>query len=418
MDAPGYTLHPGVFVSGPDDVDQVVVGVFRAPRSYTGEDTVEVSGHGSPVVMERIVRDLVNAGCRLAEPGEFTRRAYLNGKLDLAQADSVAALIAARSEAASRVAIRQLEGTLSARVTTARDELVTALALLEATIDFPEQDLEPVDLSAVRRHLDTGLHDVRALIDASERGRAVAEQVTVALVGVPNVGKSSLFNALLRRDRAIVHPAPGTTRDLVDAEFILDGVAIRLVDTAGLTTSDDRVEAEGVRRSRRIVDEADLVLFVLDATRADLNGEERELLETLDLRRVVAVFNKVDLVSDVAGLPATLAADTEHPLDTVPVSATAGTGLAALESAIRVVSGRDVADNADVVIAGEWQRERMLAASRALSDASRLLDADDPPLELVAEEFRTSINGLGALLGLRVGEELLDVIFGAFCIGK
>lgn len=405
----GNTLHVGwVFDGDESPLDEVVVGLFRAPSSYTGEDVVEVTTHGNPLLVARIVEAFQAIGVRMAEPGEFTRRAFLNGKLDLSQAEAVAALIHARSEVAARAALRQLGGELSSSVRRERERLLHVLARLEARLDFPDQDLEAFDAEGERPTLLEAAAALARLVDRSRRGRRLAEAGTVAIVGRPNVGKSSLFNALVGRDRAIVHDRPGTTRDAVDFEVVLGGVSLRLVDTAGLTETRDDVEAEGVRRSRQAIEHADMVLLVLDATAETLTDAEATLGRG---DRALVVANKVDLgwrlrPTDALGGSSILG-----------VSALRGDGLKELEDSL----GRSVGEGdarEDVLVVGLRQERALERSAAAAAEAERLMRAESPPLEIVAEELRNAANALGEITGERVGDDLLDVLFSEFCIGK
>jgi len=396
------------------ELDQVVVTAYPAHGSPTGEALVEVSLHGSPVLTDAVVDDLLAAGARAAEPGEFTRRAFLNGKLDLAQAEAVATLIDARSRTAARAALRQLEGGLSRRVHEVRGALVDLLARLEAVIDFPEEDLAAPEHTTLRASLAEAAERLARLREGVRRGRPWAERTAVILAGRPNVGKSSLFNAILGRDRSIVHPRPGTTRDVVDAELVLGDLPIRLVDTAGLRVSPEEVEAEGVRRTRDALASGDVQVVILDGTETALHPEELELLAEGGFDapggngpRRIGVVNKSDLPG---ALPV--------PRGFLRVSAHTGEGLPALETAIREGILGDSEDTGDRWVAGPRQAGHLAAAADALARAGSLVASHPEAAELVAEELRASIQALDAITGARAGDEVLDVIFSTFCIGK
>jgi len=411
IEARGHTLHTGHLKDvGGANIDEVVAAVYRAPHSYTGEDVVEISCHGNPVIVEQVLASLVGDGVRLAEPGEFTRRAYLNGRIDLAQAEAVSTLIAARTGTAARAALRQLHGDLSDRVGSARGELVGALATLEATIDFPDEDLSAIDAAALRGILARVADSIAALHRAAQRGRPLAETTTVVIAGAPNVGKSSIFNALLGRSRSIVHPEPGTTRDVVDAELVVGQVPVRLVDTAGLTETGDAVEAEGIRRSRTEQQTGDHILIVLDAAQPEASAGERALLDEVDPERTVIAVNKIDLGRRLA------LSDPGPPW--VEVSARTGVGLDELTRRLEasILGGPD--DPGDVLVTGLRQERALGDAATATAAAVTLLETQPDALELVAEEPRGAANALGLITGERVGEDLLDVIFSEFCIGK
>ncbi len=402
-------LHVGrLFDADGEAIDEVVVGLFRAPHSYTGEDVVEISCHGNPIVVSQLLDLFVTAGVRPAEPGEFTRRAFMNGRLDLSQAEAVGTLIEARTEAAARAAMRQLGGEMAAVMGRPRRRLLETLAVLEAQIDFPDENLTAPNRSSIVDSLSVVIGDLEALRESARRGRALARATTVVIAGRPNVGKSSLFNALLRRDRSIVHESPGTTRDVVDAEVVIGNLPVRLVDTAGLVSARDAVEAEGVRRSRRELASGDRVLLVADATARSLGDDEWELVEAVGGSGIVLVANKSDLGKILVG-----------PKGRVVhfVSALRGEGLEALENAVRlsILEGRG--EPSDGLVVGLRQEGAMEKAVRAAREGRRLL-VEDGGLELVAEELRGSVQALGEITGENAGEDLLDLIFSEFCVGK
>ena len=384
----------------------MVVTVHRSPRSYTGDDVVEISTHGSKPVVDAAVDALLAAGARAAEPGEFTRRAFESGKLDLAQAEAVIALIDARSATAARAAHRQLAGALSGEVGEVRGQLLALLAQVDAVVDFPEDELDPLEPDALRSELDAALDRVRELERSAERGRAWSDQHTVVLVGHPNVGKSSLFNALLGRDRAIVHDRPGTTRDAVDATLSIRDLPIRLVDTAGITETADGVEAEGIRRGEAMTADADLVIIVIDSSASCLSDTESLWLRGRAPDRSLVVLNKSDLP---VGERMVSVVERGHR-----VSTRTGEGVRTLENEIAERLIGDCGDG-DRLVLGQRQlacvRESLAALER-----SRVVDPSQP--ELVAEELRAAANALGAITGERIGVDLLDLIFGEFCIGK
>ena len=385
-------------------VDEGFCTVMRAPRSSTGEDVVEISCHGSPVVLRRVLRLLTASGVRLAEPGEFTRRAYLNGRLDLAQAEAVAALISARTERAAALAARSMAGGWSERLESIRQRALDVVAGLEVALDFPD---EAVGLGARdAAKLVTGLVDeVTRLLTAAHDGRLIYDGLTAVIVGAPNVGKSSLLNRLVQSDRAIVSPTPGTTRDLVDGVLTIAGVSVRLVDTAGLSPTDDPIEAEGMRRTRRAAQEGDLTLFVVDGHRPLMDAAA----ELAAGPKTLLVINKSDLPQD-----ASLA-----DVSGIRVSALTGDGVEQLLGAIgawiedRLVSDADEGG----LVASVRQIEALEALRDALSRAEAALLADTP-LEAVLVDLREALRLAGSVVGTDVSELVLDRIFATFCIGK
>ncbi len=382
-------------------LDDALCSVMRAPRSYTGEDVVELSCHGSPVLLRLVVERLCAQGARLAVPGEFTRRAFVNGRLDLSQAEAVALLISARTERAVVLAARGVAGELGRRLRGLRERLLDLVAGLEVTLDFPEDGvgIEPAAAAAAVRSL---VAEVAALRECARRGRVVHDGLSVALVGAPNAGKSSLLNALLGRERAIVSPIAGTTRDVIEATIDLAGVPIRLLDTAGIGTPRDAVEAEGIRRSRAAIEESDLLLVVVDGHQSPPRAV---LEETADRPRIV-VRSKSDLPP--------------HPSATgvgnaVEVSALTGVGLDLLAERIRATVATR-ADGGGQLMASLHQSEGLDAIERALAGAARSLE--DSPVEVALVDFRDALKEVSALVGLEVGDAILDRIFATFCLGK
>jgi tRNA modification GTPase len=374
---------------------------MRSPRSYTGEDVVELSCHGSPALLRVVIERLCAAGARLAAPGEFTRRAFLNGRLDLAQAEAVAMLISARTERAVVLAARGVAGELGRRLRSLREQLLDLVAGLEVTLDFPEDGVGAEPEAAVAA-IQALVAEVSGLCEGARRGRLVHDGVTVALVGAPNAGKSSLLNALVGRERAIVSPMAGTTRDVIEATIELRGIPIRLLDTAGIGIPRDAVEAEGIRRSRVAMQDSDLLLVVIDGTRP---LPDAVLEETLARPRIL-VRAKSDLGADTA----MIAID-----DAVTVSSLTGAGLDVLTERI----ARTVATRTDVggeLVASLRQLEGLAALERALTDAERSLK--EAPIEVALVDFRQALAEVSSLLGLEVGDAVLDRIFETFCLGK
>jgi tRNA modification GTPase len=392
-------------------LDEVLAVVMRAPHSYTGEDVVEVHCHGGSQILRSVLDLFLAAGARLARPGEFTERAFLNGRLDLAQAEAVAALIGARSEQAARVALGQLEGRLSRQLLKFTEELRELLALLEAHIDFPDDDLGCLDRQALTARSATVRREMSELLRTFDTGRALREGVTVLILGRPNVGKSSLLNALLGEARAIVTEVPGTTRDTVEEQLVLGGLPLRLIDTAGVRETADPIEQEGVRRAREKAAAADLVLLVIDGSRP-LTAEDRMAMSLAPPERTILVRNKSDLPSVAVAEPLG-----QFSCQAV-VSVRQGAGLAALRVAVVAHfcgGGREA--GAGVVLTERRHRD---ALSGALAALERFLvaQADGEPLECLAIEVRESLAALGQITGETTPDAILEQIFSRFCIGK
>ena len=435
--SPGYRLKRGEFA----DVDDVLVGIFRAPHSYTGEDAAEIYCHASPYIVSRILDLFCEKGCRLAEPGEFTRRAFLNGKMDLAQAEAVADVIAAQSEAQLRVAGQQLRGGYSRELREIRASLVELSALVELELDFSEEDVEFADRGRLRELLDTATKRCRTLCDSFRAGNAIRNGVPVAIAGAPNSGKSTLLNALLSDDRAIVSPIPGTTRDTVEEVCVVGGTLLRFIDTAGLRESDDTIERMGIERSRAKIREAYVVLGVLDAT---LPAEEL-LAQACELeswmsggeQKLVLLLNKLDVAGGagaVAGsddLVEPAESANKNVIDVnnfvslinnkginaivLEISAKTGLGLEKLRECLSRICSPD-SEN-ELLVTNARHAEALRVSADALGKVAAGLDLQ-LPTDLLAEDLRDAISSLGSITGEISSDEVLGEIFGRFCIGK
>jgi tRNA modification GTPase len=389
-------------------IDEALVTFFHSPHSYTGEDLVEIAAHGSPVVLELLVRRALELGARLAAPGEFTQRAFLSGRLDLTQAEAVRDLIEAQTLTQARLAASQLGGALSHRVGPVKQGLVELVALLEAGIDFAEDDVDITPEAEIARRIEVLLPPLTALEASFSRGRVVRDGLTLAIVGRPNAGKSSLFNRLVERERAIVTASPGTTRDLVTERIAIDGIPLELVDTAGLREGFEEAELLGIARSREALADAGIVLVVLDATQP-LNHEERELLEAVSGRPAVVVLNKTDL-------PAAAAAQTRIGLASLPTSALTGAGIEALRQRIVELATGGVAAESGM-LTNLRQHQAIQAAIGGLRDASAA-NHSGIPHEMILLDLYRSLWALDSLTGQTTPDDILNLIFSTFCIGK
>ncbi len=390
---------------------------FPAPGSFTGEDCAELQFHGSPYLVQRLMRLLAQLGCRTARAGEFTERAFHNGKLDLIQAEAISDLIAAETEAQAKLAREQLEGKLSLAIQRLGEPLRDVLAEVEAQLDFPEEELDGVQLAGWSEQLKTARLELERYLDSFEYGRLTREGLYVAILGLPNAGKSSLLNRLAGEDRAIVTPIPGTTRDTIEEHLSLDGCLIRLCDTAGLAENDSReldlVERLGIERSWNALARADLALYVIDPE-ADLMLQGRMLHEVeKTAKSVLAVVNKSDLSTlseqttrEICGANAVLA-----------VSARTGAGLCELRDALKNAVLDRSPGGASALIASERHRSALKESDAALERALTALGADEPP-EIVAFEIRYALSALNEIIGVTTSEDVLERIFSRFCIGK
>jgi tRNA modification GTPase len=391
-------------------VDRGLVLYFPAPRSYTGEDVVELHGHGGALVSDGVLAAVLAFGARLAAAGEFTLRAFLNDKLDLAQAEAVADLIDSGSTLAARAALRSLSGEFSARVQALQAELTNLRAQLEAWLDFPDEDIERAAADALRRAMAATLGKLRALLAMAEQGSRLRDGLTLAIAGPPNAGKSSLLNRLAGYERAIVTPLPGTTRDVLREHLAIDGLPISIVDTAGLRESADPIEIEGVRRSRIELREADHVLWVEDVKTPVESALGAARAELGTARAFTLVRNKIDLGGPPAG------SDIHHGTTVIRLSALTGAGVDALRAALKAAAGYRGESGGTF----SARRRHLAALARALQrvDGALVGLAGTSSLELVAEELRAAQQALSELTGEFTSDDLLGEIFGRFCIGK
>lgn len=414
-EAAPYTVHYGTIVDAPAAeaespriVDDVLATVFRAPHSYTGEDSVEISCHGSSYIVAEILRLLTAAGGRMATPGEFTMRAYLAGKLDLAQAEAVGDLIAASSRAAHALATNQMRGGYSSALETLRDRLLHLTALLELELDFSEEDVEFADRRALRHTMEEIGTEIDRLRDTFALGNAIKEGVPVAITGAPNVGKSTLLNRLLGEERALVSEIAGTTRDVIEERINIDGVLFRFLDTAGIRATDDRLEQMGIERTMESIRRARIIIRMIEA--GDIAGGriEDSMPGVRKDQTLLTVINKLDLHPD-----------TTLPTGAIGLSAKRGEGIDALRRALRKAVPTDELYHGDAVVSNSRHHTALVEAHTSLAQALDALDAG-LPTDLLSEEVREVIRHLGEITGRGsiTPDEILKNIFSNFCIGK
>ncbi|MFZ0630756.1 MAG: tRNA uridine-5-carboxymethylaminomethyl(34) synthesis GTPase MnmE [Acidobacteriaceae bacterium] len=392
-----------------EPIDEAIISYFERPHSYTGEDLVEIAAHGSPVVLEMLVRLALRAGARLARPGEFTERAFLAGRIDLTQAEAVRDLIEAQTLYQARIAAEQMGGALSRRVHPAKQKLVELIALLEAGIDFAEDDVEITPNQEIVTRIDTIAGELAPLARSFEHGRLVHAGLRLAIVGRPNVGKSSLFNRLLERERAIVTASPGTTRDLVTERLSIAGIPVELVDTAGLREANDEAEALGILKTRETLAEADIVIVVLDAS-VPLRQDEQELIASLIGRHALVVRNKSDLDPGTDVAP-------DLPLPAVATSALTGEGLPALRDALADQVRNPAGESESGLLTSIRHFEAVQGALASL-DAARASIPASIPHEMLLLDLYTALRHLDSLTGETTADDILNRIFSTFCIGK
>ena len=406
-EADGYTVHYGEIMDGDRIVDDVLATVFRAPHSYTGEDSVEISCHGSSYIVSEILRLLTAAGGRMAQPGEFTIRAYLAGKLDLSQAEAVADTIAASSRAAHALASTQMRGGYSDELEQLRDKLLNLTSLLELELDFSEEEVEFADRTTLRETMQRIGREIDRLRNSFSLGNAIKEGVAVAIAGAPNVGKSTLLNRLLNEERAMVSEIAGTTRDVIEERANIGGVLFRFLDTAGIRSTDDRLERMGIERTMESIRRAQIVIHMIDATLPEISCKPDFTLRPD--QQLLTVANKIDKA------PATLTL----PENAIGISAKQGTGLDRLYDALRGAIDTEALYHGDPVVSNNRHYEALTTAREALDRALEGL-GNDLPADLLSEEIRQVIHHLGSITarGSIAPDEVLQNIFSKFCIGK
>ncbi len=404
-----HTAHYGqILNSKKERVDDVLVLVMLGRRSFTGEDTVEIHCHGGSLITRRVLETVLHAGARAAKPGEFSFKAFMNGKLDLAQAEAIQELICAKNEHALDAAEDQLKGSLSEKILAFQEELTLIAAILEAWVDFPEEGLEFTTMEELSANLSLIRNKLQSLVDTFHNGKILHEGISLCLVGRPNVGKSSLMNALLDKERAIVSPIAGTTRDLVEDHMRLNGLNLKLIDTAGIRTTSEEIEQEGIRRSTAAMQKADLILLVLDSSQP-FTEEDHSLLQLVPSKKTIAIWNKNDL--SLLSLPSL-------NLPHVSVSAKQKTGLDQLKTKIDEVIWKDgPPSKEELIITNIRHKEALAAAVEGCDRVIHGLQQDISP-EFLTLDMRSVLNELGKIIGTNISEDIISAIFSKFCIGK
>jgi len=399
-----HTAHFGKFL----DLDEGILLVMRGPNSYTGEDTVELNCHGGSLITRKVLQATLDAGAELAEPGEFTLQAFLNGKIDLAQAEAVQSLIGAKNSLSLQAAKEQLTGSLSKQITTFQQELIDIAAIIEAWVDFPEEGLEFASKEEVLASLFDTLAKMRKLEKTFHDGRKIQEGIRLCLIGSPNAGKSSLMNSLLGHDRAIVTSTPGTTRDLLDAELAIGGLHFQLTDTAGIRKATDIVEKEGIRRSKQAMQTADLILLLIDVSKA-LSEEDQLLLSSIPQEKTLVIFNKTDLPHFLPDV------DVPHSL---ALSAKTHEGMDTLKKEIETIlfSG-NLPEKGEVILTNQRHKQALSDACHDLETLIEGLQTTISP-EFLSSDMRGCLGHLSSIIGMDISEDILSAIFSKFCVGK
>lgn len=409
-----YTMKYGhvIDIDTEELVDEVIVSFMKGPRSFTAEDVIEVNCHGGVTSTNKVLENVIKAGARIAEPGEFTKRAFLNGRIDLSQAEAVMDIINAKTDLAMKSALLQSTGELSKRIGTLREYLLNVLALIEFAVDFTEDD-EEIDPSIpikVRESLDKALTDINKLIKGADEGRIIREGLSLVIVGKPNVGKSSLLNTLLKEKRAIVTDIAGTTRDVIEEYINLDGIPVKIIDTAGIRETEDVVVKIGVEKSKEKIEEADLVLLMLDTSRT-LDDEDKEIIEAVKDKNVIVILNKIDL-------------DNKMDLSTInefeniiKISAKEHLGIGDLKQKIKDMFFSGKVDNESLIISNSRHKQALFRAQENSAEALTRAEQDEY-LDLISIFVTSALRALGEITGSELEEDLVNKIFGDFCVGK
>lgn len=414
LDMKPYTMKYGHIVDreGSENLDEVIISFMKAPRSFTAENTVEINCHGGVVSTNRVLQEVIKAGARLAEPGEFTKRAFLNGRIDLSQAEAVMDIITAKTELSMKSAMMQSEGLLSQEINTLRTKVLDIVALIEYAVDFTEdeEDIDPEIPIRVDQQLKNVIHIIDSLLKSADEGKIIRDGLNMVIVGKPNVGKSSLLNALLKEKRAIVTDIPGTTRDVIEEYINLDGIPVRIVDTAGIRETEDVVEKIGVQKSKQKINEADLVVFMLDVSR-ELDEEDKEIIEYIKDKKYVVLLNKVDLDKK-------LKFESLNDLSNfIEISAKTGFGIDLLKEKIKELFFNGTIDSESLMITNTRHKQALYRAIDNLKLGLNNLNSNEF-LDLISIYVTSGLKALGEITGSELEEDVVNKIFAEFCCGK
>ena len=413
-DIKGYTMKYGNIVEGENIIDEVLVSYFKAPKSYTTENMCEINSHGGNIVLKKILELCLKNGAELAEPGEFTKRAFLNGRIDLLQAESVIDIINAKSDKELKTGVKQLEGFLSNEIAKIKQEILDVMVNIEVAIDYPEYDVDEVTNKQISDMLDSVEKKLKKLENSFDNGKIIKEGIKTAIVGKPNAGKSSLLNAILKEDRAIVTEIEGTTRDTIEEFVTINGIPLKLVDTAGIRKAKDEVEKIGISKSREIAKEADLIIAIFDSSK-DLTDEDMEILNLIKGKKVIILLNKIDLNSKIDENDPRLL---DVSRDIIKVSALNNLGIDKLYEKITDLFNLDQInlDN-EVLITNLRQKNLITKAIEHIQETKNTM-SNNMPLDIVAISIKEILEDLGSITGDEVSEDIIDEIFSKFCLGK
>lgn len=414
MDMRPYSMRYGhiMELETGDILDEVLVSYMKAPRSFTAEDTIEINCHGGVTPTKKILQEVIKAGARVAEPGEFTKRAFLNGRIDLAQAEAVIDIIRSKTDLSMKSAVKQSSGVISKEIGGIRNKLLQVIAHIEATVDFPEEDLEEATGNEVKDTLKEVESEIDRLLATAEEGKLIREGLNVVIVGKPNVGKSSLLNSLLKENRAIVTEVAGTTRDVIEEYINLDGIPIKIIDTAGIRETDDIVEKIGVEKSKEKISEADLIILMLDSSR-ELDEEDKEIINYVKDKKHVVLLNK----SDLSGKIKEDTLENMNLKNLIKVSAKTGYGLSELKEFIKQLFFNGEVNTGSILITNTRHKEALIRAKESCNAAVYTLN-NTLAIDLASIDIRNAWLKLGEITGDTLEEDIIDKIFSEFCLGK
>lgn len=412
-DMKSYTMRYGYIIDENNNhIDEVIVSFMRGPRSFTAEDTVEISCHGGVVATNKVLEQVIRQGVRLAEPGEFTKRAFLNGRIDLSQAEAVIDIINAKTDLSMKSALMQSEGAISKEIQGLRENLLSTIAHIEATVDYPEDDLEEVTAEMAIKDLELIEKEIKRFIETAEEGKILREGLSTVIVGKPNVGKSSLLNALTRENRAIVTDIPGTTRDVIEEYINISGIPIKIIDTAGIRETDDVVEKIGVERSRAKINDADLVILILDSSN-ELSEEDKEIINHISNKKYMILLNKSDLNNKLTQVDL----ENINCKNIYSISAKTGEGIDKVRAAIKDMFFKGEISTNNVIITNTRHKEALLRAYECIVSAIDTLNHTFA-IDLASIDIRNAWTFLGEITGDSLEENIIDKIFKDFCLGK
>ena len=410
----GYTIKYGHIVENEEIIDEVLVSYFKAPRSYTTENMCEINTHGGNIVIRKILDLCLKNGANLAEPGEFTKRAFLNGRIDLLQAESVIDVINAKSEKEAKTGIKQLEGVLSRKIKEIKQEILDVMVNVDVSIDYPEYDVEDVTNSQISRMLDSVQNKLEILEKSFDNGKLIKEGIKTAIIGKPNAGKSSLLNAILKEDRAIVTEYEGTTRDTIEEFVNIEGVPLKLIDTAGIRDAKDEVEKIGIKKSKEIANDADLVIAIFDSSK-ELTAEDEEILNIIKNKKSIILLNKADLNSVLTENDAKFKKITEN---VIKISALNGEGLEKLYNLIsKMFSLEEINVDNDVIVTNLRHKNLISKAIENVKKAKNTVQ-ENMPIDIIAIFIKDILEDLGNITGEVVTDDIINEIFSKFCLGK